>query len=237
VTTTKPERSLDGAALCRLRRNAERAELCRVCCLRNVHAPDRAGTPGRTRLVHPHGSPAHVGTLSRPGTRPGIRPVIRGHPAEEPVMLPRFPAAFRPPAFASWASCPARGFRPSYDRPTTPASARTRTGFPCSTRASQLGWAPSIPRGRRCSHDRPEIHGRRLPLPSGQPLSPRSCHPPQGARINGTSSRVHWCSPVQPSPHLWHRDGTGALGLPLKLRTPASTTRKRTSRAGTSLEH
>ena len=27
---------------------------------------------------------------------------------------------FRPPAFASWASCPARGFRPSYDRPTAP---------------------------------------------------------------------------------------------------------------------
>ncbi len=35
-------------------------------------------------------------------------------------MLPRFPAAFRLPAFASWASCPARGFRPSHDRPTAP---------------------------------------------------------------------------------------------------------------------
>ena len=34
-----------------------------------------------------------------------------------------FPAAFRPPAFASWASCPARGFRPSCDRPTAPQSA------------------------------------------------------------------------------------------------------------------
>ena len=31
-----------------------------------------------------------------------------------------FPAAFRPPAFASWASCPARGLCPSYDRPTAP---------------------------------------------------------------------------------------------------------------------
>jgi hypothetical protein len=81
------------------------------------------------------------------------------------------------------------------------------------TRETQLGWAPSIPRGQRCSHDRPEVGSRRLPLPSGQPLSPRSCHPPRGARINGTSARVHWCSPVQPSPHLWPRDGTGALGL------------------------
>lgn len=29
-----------------------------------------------------------------------------------------FPAAFRPPALASWTSCPAGGFRPSHDRPT-----------------------------------------------------------------------------------------------------------------------
>ena len=35
-------------------RNAERAELRTVSCLRNVHAPDRPGTPRRTRLVHPH---------------------------------------------------------------------------------------------------------------------------------------------------------------------------------------
>ena len=81
------------------------------------------------------------------------------------------------------------------------------------TRETRPGWAPSISRGQRCSRDRPEVGGRRLPLPSGQPLSPRSCHPPRGARINGTSARVHWYSPVQPSPHLWPRDGTGALGL------------------------
>jgi hypothetical protein len=107
-----------------------------------------------------------------------------------------------------------RGLRPSCDRPTTPPSARTPPGFPCSARMRHgWGWAPSIPRGQRCSHDRPEVAGRRLPLPSGQPLSPRSCHPPRGARINGTSARVHWYSPAQPSPHLWPRDGTGALGL------------------------
>jgi hypothetical protein len=81
------------------------------------------------------------------------------------------------------------------------------------THETRLGWAPSIPRGQRCSHDRYEVHGRRLPLLNGQPLSPRSYCPPRGARINGTSSRVHWCSPVQPSPHLRPRDGTGALGL------------------------
>jgi len=81
---------------------------------------------------------------------------MRGHPAEEPGMLPPFPAAFRPPAFASWASCPATGFRPSCDRPTAPRSAaRTLTGF---TRSARMRpgwiWVPSVPRGRRCPHGR-----------------------------------------------------------------------------------
>ena len=44
-------------------------------------------------------------------------------PAEEPAMLSRFPAAFRQPAFASWASCPAREFGPPYGRPTSAAAA------------------------------------------------------------------------------------------------------------------
>jgi len=62
-----------------------------------------------------------------------------------------FPAAFRPPALASWASCPARGLRPSYDRPTAPRAARTRAGFPCSARVRRgRGRAPSVPRGQRC---------------------------------------------------------------------------------------
>ena len=56
-----------------------------------------------------------------PGHRPGIRPVIRGAIREEfPVLRPRFPAAFRPPAFASWAPCPAREFSPPYGRLTAP---------------------------------------------------------------------------------------------------------------------
>ena len=43
----------------------------------------------------------------------------------------RFPAAFQPPAFASWAPCPARDFRPSYDRPTAPpAHTRACTADP-----------------------------------------------------------------------------------------------------------
>lgn len=32
------------------------------------------------------------------------------------------------------------------------------------------GWAPPVPRGQRCSHDRQKIPGRRLPLFHGQAL-------------------------------------------------------------------
>jgi len=52
-----------------------------------------------------------------------------------------FPAAFRPPAFASWASCPAQGLRPSYDRPTAPPAGGADPGEVSMfrTRETQLG--------------------------------------------------------------------------------------------------
>ena len=59
-------------------------------------------------------SKAHLPTsaCSRSQARwPGIRPVIRERPPGGAVMSSRFPAAFRPPAFASWASCSRHGIR------------------------------------------------------------------------------------------------------------------------------
>src|SRR6266545_3653001 len=55
------------------------------------------------------GSPVHVSTPFGAGHRPGIRPVIR-RPSERSSRCYglRFPAAFPPPAFASWTPCPAR---------------------------------------------------------------------------------------------------------------------------------
>ena len=96
-----------------------------------------------------------------------------------------FPAAFRPPASASWASCPARGFRPSCDRPTAPRRARTRAGFPCSARA-RCGWgrAPSIPRGRRCLHGQVPSLTAACRLPAAGP-----CHPGTTTRPGESSSR------------------------------------------------
>jgi len=75
--------------------------------------------------------------LSRPGhNRSGIRPVTPDRPLEEqPVIWPGFPVGFRLPAFASWASFPARGFRRSLRLAYRAAeTARTLSGFPCSAR-------------------------------------------------------------------------------------------------------
>jgi len=47
---------------------------------------------------------------------------------EGPTMSPRFPVAFRLPAFASWASCPAEEFRSPHGRPTR-HSPGPRRGF------------------------------------------------------------------------------------------------------------
>jgi len=75
------------------------------------------------------GSPAHVSALSGPATRAAIRPVIPGGRREGPTMSPRFPAAFRLPAFACWASCPAEEFRSPHGRPTRQPAPGPRRDF------------------------------------------------------------------------------------------------------------
>ena len=81
------------------------------------------------------GSPDRVSTLSSPGTRPGIRPVIRDRQLEGPAITSRFPAAFRPPAFASRSSHSRQGIGSPHGRPTGPKG-RTQTGLPRSARTS-----------------------------------------------------------------------------------------------------
>jgi hypothetical protein len=124
--------------------------------------PEPAADPRR-------GEPAF--TLASPQrlTCPRQRPCGPEHQARYPASYTRtlreetrpcgtrFPAAFQPPAFASWAPCPARDFRPSYDRPTArPALTRAcRTDpdevYTFRAHETQPGRAPSLPRGQRCS--------------------------------------------------------------------------------------
>jgi hypothetical protein len=145
------------------------------------------------------------------------------------------PAAFRPPAFASWASCPARGFRPSYDRPTAPAGADPSGVSMFRTREMRLGPGALFTPGTAVPSRPGLVPDRRLPPSSGRSLSPRSCLPVPGSWRHEASSRVHWRSPSQPSPRLWPPDGTGALGLSPELHTPLGRTQQRMSGRGRAL--
>jgi len=101
------------------------------------------------------GSPAtrqHAFAPGHPARYPAsyTRPPAEGWPSP-----PRFPVAFQPPAFASWASCSAPGnWAPlTVGLPDHPKAGRTLTGFPHIARMRH-DWsrAPSVPRGQRCPH-------------------------------------------------------------------------------------
>ena len=135
------------------------------------------------------------------------------------------PVAFRPPASACWASCPAGGFPPlsrsAYRTPVTGPDPDGVSAF----RACEMrpGWAPPIPRGQRCSHNRRWVSGRRLPpLPAARPY-----HPDLSFRRSGlTITRHHQgFTCVRPSglplARSLPRTERGPMGLFLELRTPS----------------
>jgi hypothetical protein len=100
---------------------------------------------------HPlHSSPAHV---SAPfGARApwlGIRPVTQQRPPGGAATSLRFPVGFRPPAFASWASCSRQRIPPSLTvglphRHSGPDSVGVPAFRTCEKRP---GWVPSLLRG------------------------------------------------------------------------------------------
>ena len=116
----------------------------------------------------------------------------------------RFPAAFRPPAFASWASCPARGLRPSYDRPTAPpAGGADPSGFSMfRTRETRLGPGALFTPGTAVPSRPVNLPDRRTPPSSGRSLFTPVPHSAPGCNCDEASTRVHWRSPLPafPSP-------------------------------------
>ena len=86
--------------------------------------------------------------------------------------MPRFPVAFRLPAFASRVILSPLGIGPSLRSAyrTTPGPHRDST---FRTYELRPGRVPSLPRGQRCSHGRLQVSGRRLPHPSGNVPTPR----------------------------------------------------------------
>ena len=79
MTLTKPEGSLDDAALCHLRRNSERPHFCLITGFRYIHPPDR-GRPVRADAgVHArrHLGPGLAGHATSPSIPAVLRPVLR----------------------------------------------------------------------------------------------------------------------------------------------------------------
>ena len=70
------------------------------------------------------------------------------------------------------------------------------------THETRLGRVPSVLRGRRCSHDRSGVLGRRLPPLNGTVPETLVFLPAPEFDSDEASARVHCCSPVQPSPRL-----------------------------------
>jgi hypothetical protein len=157
-------------------------------------------------------------------------------------VLPSFPAAFRPPAFASWASFPARGSSPPYGRPAAPPpAARTRTGFPCSARV-RPGWlrVPSLPRGRRCPRRPVNLPGARLPLSSGQSLFIPDYDPPREVIVTRHQQGFTVVHPTPAFPSPVTPDGTRSSGFSLSFaprRTGPSGARQGGDRPGHCLDY
>ena len=87
--------------------------------------------------------------------------------------MSRFPVAFRLPAFASRVILSPLGDWAFLTVGLPPGLSPDPNGVSTfRTHEIRPGWVPSVPRGRRCSHGRQQVSGRRLPHPNGQSLHP-----------------------------------------------------------------
>jgi hypothetical protein len=98
--------------------------------------------------------------------------------------MSRFPAAFRPPALASWAILRPLGSRAFLTVGLPSASLHSDPNGVVAFRTSEIrpGWVPPIPRGRRCPSDRLKVF-RSAPAASQRPaLDPASTSHLRGFR-------------------------------------------------------
>ena len=131
--------------------------------------------------------------------------------------MSRFPAAFRPPAFASRSPCSRPGTGPSSRsayRP--PPGARTRTGFPRFTPARyDRGGCPLYPGDSGAPPGRMPCPAGACRFPAASPCTPHP-HPTSGAPQSRGINEGSRDSPVRSAPHLWPPGWDGRpLGFPL----------------------
>ena len=159
----------------------------------------------RFRVVVIVSAQAHltrVGTLSGPGSR--LYPVsYPGPSAEGPIILSRFPAAFRPPAFASRVipSPPRLSAFLTVGLPDQPSGPDPVGVTTFHTIEMRPGWVPPLPRGRRCSPGEATSFAGACRFPTASPCTPLE-HPIGGAHNNEASIRGSCPSPVRSSPRL-----------------------------------
>ena len=115
--------------------------------------------------------------------------------------MSRFPAAFRPPAFASRSSYSRRGLGLPYGRLTGHRCPDPVGVSTFHTYEIRPGWVPPVPRGRRCS-SRPTTFPQPAPAASQRPVpTPRYQHPICGARLTRHQRRfTQFTRPAFPSP-------------------------------------
>jgi hypothetical protein len=152
----------------------------------------------------PHRFTAHLPT-SAPLSRPRHRGRVSGqlpsndHLEEQPRAL-RFPVGFRPPAFASWASCSRQEDSAiPYGWPTGPPKRPDSVGVPAfRTCEKRPGWVPSLLRGGGV------IPAIAISTTGACRFSTASPVPRLKPSIDGAGitkhTKIHSRSPVRPSP-------------------------------------
>ena len=135
-------------------------------------------------------------------------------------MVSRFPAAFQPPAFASWPSCSRREIGLPHGQPTGPAGPDPVGVSTFRTLEQRPGWAPSIPRGRWCPPARGSFPAGTRRFPAASPCIPlehSAWRGPNVTRPHQGFTRVHPSGlPLACGP----RTERGPLGVFSELRTP-----------------
>src|SRR5450755_2175135 len=161
------------------------------------------------------GSPDRVSALSSRVTTTRIRPVIRGHQLEGLANRSRFPAAFRPPAFASRSSDSRRGVGPS-SRSAYRPTAGPRRGYRVPHARAATG------EGALCTP------GTTVLIPAGDRAWPasaasqrqRPCTPPPALHLAGLHITRHqrrfkqFTRPVFPSPAAARMERAAASAFP-----------------------
>jgi hypothetical protein len=166
-----------------------------------------------------------------------------GRPPGAATTSSWFPATFRLPAFASWASCsrqwswaPLTVGLPALAPGPSPTTYRTLTGFPCSARVRPgWGWVPSIPRGWRCPHGRECSTSAACRIATAKSLPARHCYPTRTVMLTRHQRGFPVSHPMPSVPlACGPRTERGPLGFPVSF--APSRYRPRTSRWGRVLD-